>query len=50
MSAKIILHVRCEMRAVIRFLCAKRSLAAEIRQELCPVNGPTIMSEETLRL
>jgi [histone H3]-lysine36 N-dimethyltransferase SETMAR len=49
MSAIIVAPASCEVRAVIRFLCAKGSSAAEIHRELCLVYGPTVMSEGKVR-
>ena len=45
MAAKIVAPANCEVRSEIRFLCAKGSSAAEIHPELCPVYGPTVISE-----
>lgn len=49
MSAIIVSSASCEVRAVIRFLCAKGSSAAEIHRELCLVYEPTVMSERKVR-
>ncbi|XP_025412441.1 protein GVQW3-like [Sipha flava] len=49
MSAIIVAPASCEVRAVIRFLCAKGSSASEIQRELCLVYGPTVMSEGKIR-
>lgn len=49
MAAKIVDPANCEVRSVIRFLCAKGSSAAEIHRELCLVYGPTVMSEGKVR-
>jgi len=49
MAAKIVAPASCEVRAVIRFLCAKGSSAAQIHRELCLVYGPTVMSEGKVR-
>jgi hypothetical protein len=43
-------HTSCEIRAVIRFLHAKNTRAAEIHSELCAaVFGQNVISEEALR-
>jgi hypothetical protein len=39
----------CEIRAVIRFLHAKNTSAAETHREWCAVYGQNVMSEETVR-
>ena len=49
MAAKIVVPANCEVRSVIRFLCAKESSAAEIHRELSLVCGPTVMSEGKVR-
>ncbi|KAL4113476.1 hypothetical protein QTP88_017091 [Uroleucon formosanum] len=49
MSVKIVAPARCEVRAVIRFFCAKRSSAAEIYRELSLVYGPGVMCEGKVR-
>lgn len=49
MSAAIENPAKCEVRSVIRFLCAKNHSAAEIHRELCAVYGPNIMSEGVVR-
>jgi hypothetical protein len=41
--------VSCEIRAVIRFLHAKNTNAAEIHGELCAIYVQNIMSEGTVR-
>jgi len=41
--------VDCEVRAVIRFLWAKRIKPAEIHRELCSVYGENIMSDSAVR-
>jgi hypothetical protein len=39
----------CEIRAVIHFLHARNTSAAEIHCELCAAYGQNVMSEETVR-
>ena len=41
MSVTIVNPAICEVRAVIRFLSAKGSAAAQIHEDLCFVFGPT---------
>ncbi|KAH1021254.1 hypothetical protein HUJ04_010790 [Dendroctonus ponderosae] len=49
MAGKIIEPANCEVRSVIRLLCAKGSSAAEIDRELCLVHGPKAMSVGKVR-
>ncbi|KAL4127342.1 hypothetical protein QTP88_011517 [Uroleucon formosanum] len=49
MSVKIVAPARCEVRAVIRFFCAKGSSAAKIYRELSLVYGPGVMCEGKVR-
>lgn len=49
MSAIIVASASCEVRVVIRLLCAKESSATEIHRELYLVYGPTVMSEEKVK-
>ncbi|KAL4119599.1 hypothetical protein QTP88_012398 [Uroleucon formosanum] len=49
MSVKIVAPASCEVRAVIRFFCAKGSSAAEIYRELSLVYGPGVMCEGKVR-
>jgi hypothetical protein len=39
----------CEIRAVIRVLCAKNVSAVEIHHELCAVYDQNVMSKGTVR-
>lgn len=39
----------CEVRSVIRFLCAKRVKSIDIHREICAVYGENIMSEGMVR-
>jgi hypothetical protein len=41
--------VRCEIRALIRFLHAKNTCPAVIHPELCTVYAQNVMSEGTVR-
>ncbi|GBM15858.1 hypothetical protein AVEN_260133-1 [Araneus ventricosus] len=49
MCAGIENPAKCEVREVIRFLCAKKLSAADIHRELCAVYRPNIMSEGVVR-
>ncbi|KAH1021597.1 hypothetical protein HUJ04_011091, partial [Dendroctonus ponderosae] len=48
-DSKIINPANCEVRSVIRLLCAKGSSAAEIDRELCLAYGPKVMSGGKVR-
>lgn len=48
MCAIIVVPDNYEVRAIVRFLCAKISSAAEIHIELCLVIEPTEISEGSL--
>jgi hypothetical protein len=39
----------CEIRAIMQFLHAKNTSAAEIHRELCMVSGQNVISEGTVR-
>jgi hypothetical protein len=48
MYAVIDSPANCEIRAVIRFLCAKIMSAVEIHHELCAVCGQNVTNEGTI--
>jgi hypothetical protein len=49
MSAAIENYASCEVRAVIRFLCAKNYKPIKIYHQICEVYGPGLMSEGRVR-
>ena len=49
MSKQIKKTATCEIRAVIRFLNAKGTTAAEIRHQICDVYGEGAMSDSMVR-
>jgi len=49
MSAAIESYASCEVRAVIRFLCAKNHKPIEIYRQICEVYGQGVMSEGRVR-
>lgn len=49
MELPIVASASCEIRSVIRFLCAEGNTAAEIHRRLCRVYGDGVMSDGSVR-
>jgi hypothetical protein len=48
MAVSILNPAKCEVRAVIRFLCAKGETAAEINRQLVSVHGEGVMNRQNV--